>query len=94
MAIELLCRKLGMTQIFLDSGECIPVTVLDASPNTVVDKKTEERDQYTALQLGVGERKESRFGKAELGHFKSKNVAPTRIHPMIAKGLLPKPPAR
>ena len=78
VAIELLCRKLGMTQLFLASGECVPVTVLDASPNTVVDKKTQERDKYTALQLGSGARKESRFGKAELGHFKSQDVEPAR----------------
>ena len=76
MAIELLCRKLGMTQIFLDSGECVPVTVLEAAPNVVVDKRTEERDHYSALQLGAGERKESRFGKAEAGHFKAHGVAP------------------
>lgn len=78
MAIELLCRKIGMTQIFLESGECVPVTVLEAAPNTVIDKMTEERDSYTALQLGTGERRESLFGKAELGHFTSKNVAPKR----------------
>jgi large subunit ribosomal protein L3 len=79
MAIELLCRKLGMTQIFLETGECAPVTVLDAAPNMVVDKKTEERDHYNALQLGTGERKESRFGKAELGHFKKQDVVPQRV---------------
>lgn len=79
MAIELLCRKLGMTQIFLDSGECAPVTVLDASPNTVVDKRTEERDSYSALQLGVGKRKESRFGKAEIGHFKAHDLEPLAL---------------
>ncbi len=79
MAIELLCRKLGMTQIFLESGECVPVTVLEAAPNTVVDRKTEERDNYSALQLGVGERQEDRFGRAELGHFKSNNVTPKRV---------------
>jgi large subunit ribosomal protein L3 len=79
VAIDLICRKIGMTQLFLDNGKCVPVTVLDASPNTVVDIKTEERDSYTALQLGAGERKESRFDKAELGHFKKKNVEPTQI---------------
>ena len=79
MSIELLCRKLGMTQIFLESGECVPVTVLEATPNTVVDKLSAERDHYDALQLGAGERKESRFGKAELGHFKSKEVTPQRV---------------
>ena len=79
MSIELLCRKLGMTQIFLESGECVPVTVLEATPNIVVDKRSAERDHYDALQLGTGERKESRFGKAELGHFKSKDVTPQRV---------------
>ncbi len=79
MAIELLCRKLGMTQIFLDSGECVPVTVLEAAPNTVVQKKTEERDNYNAVQLGAGSRKESRFSNAELGHFKKKDLEPQRV---------------
>ena len=79
MAIELLCRKLGMTQIFLDSGECVPVTVLEAAPNTVVQKKTDETDRYNAVQLGVGERKETRFSRAELGHFKQRELAPKRV---------------
>ncbi|MCH7599671.1 MAG: 50S ribosomal protein L3 [Myxococcales bacterium] len=79
MAIELLCRKLGMTQLFLDSGECVPVTVLEAAPNLVVDKKTMERDKYSALQLGVGDRKESRFGKAEAGHFKAHDLTPKAL---------------
>jgi large subunit ribosomal protein L3 len=79
VAIELICRKIGMTQLFLDNGQCVPVTVLDASPNTIVDIKTEERDKYTALQLGSGERKESRFGAAELGHFKKKNLEPKGV---------------
>lgn len=79
MAIELLCRKLGMTQIFLDSGAAVPVTVLEASPNLVVDIKTVERDTYSSLQLGAGERKESRFGKAEAGHFKAHDLAPKAL---------------
>ncbi len=78
MAIELMCRKLGMTQIFLDSGEAVPVTVLEATPNTVVQKKTDENDKYTALQLGVGENKENRFSKGEAGHFKKQGVEPKR----------------
>ena len=44
MAIELLCRKIGMTRLFSDAGECIPVTVLEAGPNTVIQKKTQEKD--------------------------------------------------
>ena len=45
-----------MTRLFSDAGECIPVTVLEAGPNTVVQKKTEAKDGYAALQLGYGER--------------------------------------
>ena len=57
MPLQLLCRKIGNTQIFVDSGECIPVTVLSASSNTVVQKKTEDKDGYSAVQLSFGERK-------------------------------------
>ena len=76
MAISLLCRKLGTTQIFAETGECIPVTVLEAGPNTVVQAKTEGRDGYTALQLGFGERRVARTTKALAGHFKKSGVAP------------------
>jgi large subunit ribosomal protein L3 len=78
MAIELLCRKIGMTRIFDDSGEAIPVTVLEAGPNVVVQKKTNETDGYTALQLGFGDRRESLFTKPEKGHFEKAGVAPKR----------------
>jgi large subunit ribosomal protein L3 len=76
--ITLLCRKIGTTQIFAETGECIPVTVLEAGPNTVVQKKTSERDGYTALQLGFGERRPSRTPKALAGHFQKAKVAPKR----------------
>jgi large subunit ribosomal protein L3 len=49
-----------MTQIFTENGDAVSVTVLDASPNTVVQKKTVEHDGYTALQIGVGERRPTR----------------------------------
>ena len=75
MAIELLCKKLGMTQIFADSGEAIPVTVLEAGPNYVVQKKSEDKDGYTAVQLAFGERRESLFSKAEKTHFEKNGVA-------------------
>jgi large subunit ribosomal protein L3 len=78
VAIEFMCRKIGMTQLFSESGECIPVTVLDAVPNRVVQKKTEERDGYSALQLGSGERRPSRTPKAERGHFAKAGIAPQR----------------
>jgi large subunit ribosomal protein L3 len=69
MSIELLCKKLGMTQVFADSGEAVPVTVLEAGPNFVVQKKTLEHDGYVAVQLAFGERREQLFSKAEKAHF-------------------------
>ncbi len=79
MAIELLCKKLGMTQIFVESGEAIPVTVLEAGPNYVVQKKTADKDGYTAVQLAYGDRRESLFSNAEKTHFeKNGGVAPKR----------------
>jgi large subunit ribosomal protein L3 len=76
VAIELMCRKIGMTQIFDDGGQCIPVTVLEAGPNVVVQKKTEEKDGYSALQLGFGDRRPDLFTKPARGHFEKANVAP------------------
>jgi large subunit ribosomal protein L3 len=78
VAIEFMCRKIGMTQLFSESGECIPVTVLDAAPNRVVQKKTDETDGYSALQLGSGERRPSRTSKGERGHFAKAGVTPQR----------------
>ena len=78
MAIEFMCRKIGMTQLFTETGECIPVTVLDAQPNRVVQKKTPETDGYSAIQLVYGERRPSRTRKPELGHFEKAGVAPQR----------------
>jgi large subunit ribosomal protein L3 len=78
VSIQLLCLKLGMTQIFTENGDAVAVTVLDAGPNTVVQKKTVETDGYTALQLGVVERRPQRMDKAALGHFQKANVAPKR----------------
>ena len=78
MAIELLCRKIGMTRIYDESGESIGVTVLEAGPNPVVQKRSAAGEGYDALQLGFGERKRSRTSKALLGHFEKAKVAPKR----------------
>jgi len=79
VAIELLCRKIGMTQVYDDQGNCFPVTVLEAEPNHVVQKKTVERDGYNALQLGgAGARPNRVVSKPELGHFEKAGVAPVR----------------
>jgi large subunit ribosomal protein L3 len=78
MAIELLCRKLGMTRIFDEKGEAITVTVLTAGPNFIVQKKTDDTDGYVALQLGFGEKRRKVTTKPQLGHFDKAKVAPQR----------------
>ncbi len=78
MSLELFCRKIGMTQIFNDSGECVPVTVLEAGPNAVIQKKTEDKEGYAALQIGYGDRRPSRTSKPLAGHFQKAGVAPKR----------------
>ena len=78
MALELLCRKVGMTRITDEAGQMFSVTVLEAGPNPVVQKKTAKKDGYDALQLGFGERKRSRTTKALQGHFDKAQVAPQR----------------
>lgn len=72
----ILAKKLGMTQIFTDAGERIPVTVLEAGPCVVVCHRTEEKEGYTAIQVGFGAKKEHRTTKPELGHFRKAGVAP------------------
>ena len=75
---SLIGKKLGMTQIFDEEGRCIPVTVIEAGPCSVVQRKTVETDGYNAIQLGFEEQKEHRVSKPLLGHFKKAGVAPTR----------------
>ena len=79
MPVQLLCRKVGNTQIFLEGGECVAVTVLEAGSNTVVQKKTPDKDGYAALQLGFGERKPKHTTRALAGHFEKSGVAP-KLH--------------
>ena len=67
-------KKLGMTQIFLEDGSVVPVTVIEAGPCTVAQKKTVENDGYDAVQLAFGEVKEKHMTKAEIGHFKKAGV--------------------
>lgn len=74
----LIGRKIGMTQLFDEKGNVVPVTVIEAGPCTVTDVRTSERDGYTALQLGFGTNKESRFSKPVLGQFKKRNIPVSR----------------
>ena len=71
-------KKLGMTQIFDEAGNMIPVTVIEAGPCPVVQKKTKENDGYEALQLGFMDKKESKTTKPEAGHFKAAGVGAKR----------------
>ena len=74
----ILAKKIGMTQIFED-GKFIPVTVVEAGPNFVLQKKTVENDGYTALQLGFDEKKEKNTTKPAMGIFKKAGVNPQRF---------------
>ena len=75
----LIARKIGMTQLFDDNGKVIPVTVVEAGPCTVVQKKTVETDGYEAIQVGFGDVKVTRVNKPEAGHFKKADVAPQKV---------------
>jgi large subunit ribosomal protein L3 len=68
-------KKVGMTQIFDDKGKVVPVTVIEAGPCVVVQKKGEEKDGYAAIQLGYQDEKESKLSKPETGHLKKAGVA-------------------
>lgn len=74
----LLGKKLGMTQIFDEQGEVIPVTVIEAGPCYITQKKTPERDGYIAVQLGFEEIEASRAKKPQLGHLSKNDIPPLR----------------
>lgn len=74
----LIGRKVGMTQVFSEDGAVIPVTAIEAGPCWVVQKKTAERDGYTAVQLGFGAKKVKRTTKPLQGHFQKSGVSPKR----------------
>jgi large subunit ribosomal protein L3 len=78
MRTGLIARKLGMTRIFADDGQHIPVTVLQVDANQVVAHKTREKDGYTALQVGAGRAKVKNTSKALRGHFAKAGVEPKR----------------
>ena len=75
----LLAKKLGMTQLFLEDGTRVPVTVLAVKGNTVLAHRTVQRDGYVALQVGFDEQKPSRMNKPDLGRFKQAGVSPRRL---------------
>ena len=72
-------RKVGMTQIFEDSGTAVPVTVIEAGPCPIVQLKTQAKDGYQAVQLGFGEQKESRTNSPKRGHLAKADVDSARV---------------
>ena len=78
MTIAIVGRKAGMTRVFTEDGQGIPVTVIECTPNRITQVKTDETDGYRAVQVAVGERKASRVNKALTGHYKKSGVAAGR----------------
>ena len=72
-------KKIGMPQIFDESGKVIPVTVVEAGPCMVMQKKTVENDGYDAIQVGFGDVKPQRLSKPAKGHFAKADVAPKKV---------------
>jgi large subunit ribosomal protein L3 len=79
MSKGILGRKIGMTQIFAENGDLIPVTVIEAEPNVILQTKTAETDGYDAIQIGFADKKESRTNKPEKGHASKANTSPKRF---------------
>ena len=84
MAKGILGKKVGMTQIFSETGTLIPVTVIEVTPNVVLQKKTVETDGYNAVQLGYADKREKVANKPETGHAAKANTAPKRFVKEIA----------
>ena len=79
MQKAIVAKKIGMTQIFAENGLLIPVTVLEAGPCVVTQKKTVENDGYDAIQVGFGEIKAKKVNKPMKGHFDKAGVVPTKV---------------
>ncbi|CAH0131640.1 50S ribosomal protein L3 [Peribacillus frigoritolerans] len=79
MTKRILGRKIGMTQVFAENGELIPVTVIEAANNVVLQKKTVETDGYEAVQVGFENKREKLSNKPEKGHVEKANTTPKRF---------------
>jgi large subunit ribosomal protein L3 len=75
----LIGKKLGMTSVYDEAGTAIPVTVIEAGPCVVVQQKSNEKEGYSAIQLGFEDQKESRLNKPKQGHFKKAGVEVKRV---------------
>ena len=78
MSLGLVGRKVGMTRLFTETGDSVPVTVLDVSDNRVTQIKTDETDGYSAVQVAFGKRRANRVNKAQAGHFAKAGVEGAR----------------
>jgi large subunit ribosomal protein L3 len=76
MAIGLVGRKVGMTRVFTDAGETVPVTVIEVLPNRVTQVKSQDKDGYRAVQVTYGTRRPQLYSKAVAGHYAKASVAP------------------
>jgi large subunit ribosomal protein L3 len=79
MLKSIIGKKVGMTQVFDDKGNLIPVTVVEAGPCVVTGVRTAEKNGYTAVQLGFDNAKEKNLNKSKLGLFKKNNIAPKKV---------------
>lgn len=79
MTTGILGKKVGMTQIFNQEGNVVPVTVIEAGPCYILQIKTKDKEGYSAIQVGFGEKKENKFIKPVLGQFKKAGVKPQRF---------------
>ncbi|EUJ24031.1 50S ribosomal protein L3 [Listeria grandensis] len=79
MTKGILGRKVGMTQVFTENGELIPVTVIEAGANVVLQKKTVDTDGYEAIQIGFEDKREKLSNKPEKGHVEKANTTPKRF---------------
>ncbi len=79
MALGLIGRKVGMTRVFTEQGESIPVTVIEVEPNRVAQLKTEQNDGYQAFQMAAGTRKMSRVNRPLAGHYAKAGIEAGRV---------------
>jgi len=78
MMVGILGEKVGMSQVFSEKGESLPVTVIKAGPCFVLQKKSDSKEGYSAIQIGYGKRKEKSLNKPERGHFEKAKVSPLK----------------
>lgn len=79
MSTVLIGKKVGMTQVYTETGELVPVTVIEAGPCPVVQVKRQDKDGYSAIQIGYGLKKEKNTSRGALGHFKKAGTGPLRL---------------